>query len=241
MRQHPGHAVAVVLCAGQGTRMGASGNKVFLPLGGRPLLTYALDAFEQAGRIDEILLVSHPAELDRCQAVVEEAGIRKVSAVVPGGESRHQSEQCALETLRARITAGEIDVVLIHDGARPFIAPPEIDALVTAARDGGAAMLASALREDEVLLRIAPDSTVLAGYSSGGLVRAQTPQAFDARALLAAYDAARAVGFEGTDTASSLERMNQPVRIVAGSSRNLKVTTPDDLLRAEALLRLGGD
>src|SRR5215468_262229 len=109
-----GVTVAVILCAGQGTRMRASRNKVLLPLLGKPLIAYTLAAFERASSVDEILLVAHPDEVTYfAREVVPAAGTSKASRVIAGGATRHQSEQRALEALRARITTGEIVQVMI--------------------------------------------------------------------------------------------------------------------------------
>lgn len=229
------HNVAVVLCAGQGTRMGAPHNKVFLQLRGKPVIVYALEAFEAAREVDEIVVVAHPAEVTYCrEEIVRRYELPKVKAIIPGGHSRHQSEECALQWLRPRIEAAQIGIILIHDGARPFLEPARVDDLVCVAQGSCGAMLASSMGEDEVILRTAADGRVREVYGPGELVRAQTPQAFEACALLAAYDAARACGFEGTDTAASFERAGRPVTIRCGQPTNIKLTTPDDLLRAEA-------
>jgi 2-C-methyl-D-erythritol 4-phosphate cytidylyltransferase len=233
-------AVAVVLCAGQGARMGAARNKVFLPLGDRPVIVHTLTVFERAPAIDEVLLVAHSAEVSYCQTVIlARSPFAKVTGVIAGGASRHQSEQRALDALRGRIEAGEIAVVLMHDGARPFVTPQQIAQVIEAARIHGAALLATPLASDELLFALADDGAPQPIASPHELMRAQTPQAFDARTLLAAYERARADGFEGTDTAASVERLGHAVAAVPGSRANLKITTPDDLLRAEALLRAG--
>jgi 2-C-methyl-D-erythritol 4-phosphate cytidylyltransferase len=232
--------VAVVLGAGQGSRMGAERNKMFLPLAGKPVLAHALAAFEQTPEVAEIVLVAHPQEVALCEReIVRAYALGKVRAVIAGGETRHQSETRALAHLRARILAGEVENLLIHDGARPLVTPVEIARVVAAARATGGALLASAVAPEETILEIAPDGAVSARYSSAELARAQTPQGFGATLLLQAYDAAGAAGFEGTDTAASVERLGQAVAIVWGGERNLKITTPDDLARAEALLRAG--
>jgi 2-C-methyl-D-erythritol 4-phosphate cytidylyltransferase len=229
-----GAVVAVVLGAGQGARMGAGRNKVLLTLRGKPILVHALAAFEQTPQVTETLLVGRPDEVAMCQGMVAEYGLAKVAAVIPGGATRHQSEERALDWLRPRIEAGEIAVLFIHVGARPLITPDEIAALIAATTATGGALLAAA--PDETLLQLNDDGTVTRVWPSDELALAQTPQAFDARRLLAAYDAARADGFEGSDTAASFERTGGQVRVVFGRSINLKITTPDDLLRAEALL-----
>lgn len=230
--------VAVILCAGQGTRMGAGQNKVFLPILGKPLLVYTIEAFQRARAVDDILLVAHPNEVDYCrEEIVRRYGLAGVREVIAGGATRHQSEERALDWLRARIEASAVGVVLIHDGARPFVPPEEIDALAQVAAEAGGALLASAVEPDTVIARVDEEGYIAALLAPEELWRAQTPQAFEARTLLAAYDAARAEGFEGTDTASTYERAGHEVRIVPGSADNFKVTTPHDLLRAEQVVR----
>lgn len=236
------HTVAIVLCAGQGSRMGAPQNKVFLPLGSLPLLVHALRVFDQVPIVDEVLLVTHPDEKGYVTSeILAHYPLAKVTRVVAGGATRHQSEQRALEALRERIAVGEVGLVLIHDGARPFVTPTDVERVVAAARATGAAILAAPITEDELLFAVGDDGMLVAPPplepSAEQLVRAQTPQAFDARTLLAAYDRASAEGFEGTDTAAALERLGMPVTAIGTRSLNLKITTPDDLLRAEALLR----
>lgn len=240
-QQKQRRTIAIVLSAGQGSRMGAMQNKVFLPLAGKQLLAYTVEAFSRAHEVEEVVLVAHPREVESCRSeIVERYGFTCVTAVVAGGASRHQSEERALDALRGRIEGGAVDVVLVHDGARPFVEPEDIDALVREARQSGGALLGTRVQEREVLVSRDADGMVSAIQATDGLWRAQTPQAFDAQALLEAYDQARVEGFEGTDTASSYERLGRVVRVVEGRPTNFKVTTPDDLVRAEALLRQRG-
>lgn len=235
-----GAIVAVVLGAGRGTRMGAGQNKVLLTLRGAPILVHALLAFEQTPQVDETLLVAHPDEVEMCRTLVADYGLAGVTAVISGGATRHQSEDRALAWLRRRIEAGEIATLLIHDGARPLITPDEIATLIAATALTGGALLAAAVAPYETLLQIDDEGKVTQTWPSAELALAQTPQAFDARRLLSAYDAAHADGFEGSDTAASFERAGGRVRVVLGSPTNLKITTPDDLVHAEALLASHG-
>ncbi|HZC07336.1 MAG TPA: 2-C-methyl-D-erythritol 4-phosphate cytidylyltransferase [Ktedonobacterales bacterium] len=236
--------LAVVLCAGQGSRMGAAQNKIFLPLAGMPVGARAIRAFQDSPLVDEILVIGHPEELDRVrEELVAPYRFTKVSDIAAGGVSRHQSEERALDAVRSRIMSGEIGLVMIHDGARPLVTGAEIARVVTALRSlprPAGALLATPMAADERIARVGADGALAQVFAAGELARAQTPQGFEARTLLAAYDRARAEGFEGTDTASVVEAAGALVVIAAGDETNLKVTTPDDLLRAEAILRTRG-
>ena len=236
-----GKTLAIVLCAGQGSRMGATQNKIFLPLAGQPVGARAIAAFQRSPLVDEIVVMAHPDELARVRnEIVARHGFSRVSAVWAGGATRHQSEWRALDMLRPRIVSGELALVMIHDGARPVVSEVEIARLVSAIQalpQPGGALLATPLASGERIARIGPNGVVEQVFASGELARAQTPQGGDARTLLAAYDQAQRTGFEGTDTASVIEAFGAPVVVVAGDERNIKVTTPDDLLRAEATLR----
>ena len=240
-----GRTLAVVLCAGQGARMGATQNKIFLLVGGAPVAAHAIGAFQRSPLVDDIIVMARPDELARIrEEIVARYALTKVSGVYSGGASRHQSEERALEVARERIMSGEIDLIMIHDGARPLIAPDAIARLADTVRSlpqPGGALLATPLASDERIARIGADGRVERVFASAELARAQTPQGFDARTLLAAYDLARGDGVEGTDTASVVEASGAPVVLVSGDEANIKVTTPDDLLRAEATLRARGD
>jgi 2-C-methyl-D-erythritol 4-phosphate cytidylyltransferase len=229
--------IAVVLAAGQGTRMGAAGNKVFLPLAGKPVLVHSLAVFERCAGISETLLVAHPDELTDCRALVERYQLGKVRAIIAGGATRHASEFCALNALRARIETGAVAVVLVHDAARPCVRVSDVTRLLRDARRVGGALLATPALPDECLVIAAEDGMVTEWLAPQHLARAQTPQAFAALPLLAAYDAAAGDGFAGTDTAATYARAGHPVVVTPGSATNLKITTPGDLARAERALR----
>ena len=232
------HTVAIVLGAGQGTRMGATQNKVFLPVAGKPLIVYAVATFAAMPEVDEIVLVAHPAEVARFTTIIAtHLQMQKPFTIITGGASRHQSEYCALAALRARITSGAIDIILIHDGARPFVPRAAVAEVIVAAHAVGGALLATPVAADEHIVSVAASGVIAHELPTAALWRAQTPQAFQAPLLLAAYDAAQAQGFTGTDTASSFERAGYAVRVVAGSTTNFKVTTPEDLMLAEHVLR----
>ncbi|MEP9382578.1 IspD/TarI family cytidylyltransferase [Nocardioides cheoyonin] len=230
-------AALVLLAAGSGTRVGAATNKVLLPLGASTALGRSVTTALAVADVARIVLVVRDGDQDAVtDAVVPLLGDREV-AVTLGGETRHASEQAALEVLRADIASGAVDVVAIHDTARPLASPDLYAETIAQAREHGGAIpvvpLTHLLTRD---LRPAAPGEQLVGV--------QTPQAFRAADLLAAYDRAATDGFDGTDTAVCLERYAggpDGVRIaaVASSPLNLKVTFAEDLAAAAALLGEG--
>jgi 2-C-methyl-D-erythritol 4-phosphate cytidylyltransferase len=232
------HAVAIVLCAGQGTRLGRQINKILLPIEGEPLFLYAVKTFERCAAVDEILLVAAADEQGKLRELTYQAYCHKVRNVICGGMTRHASEQCALNFLRPRIHAGEIDIILIHDGARPLLQMKRVEKLIKKAREIGGAILAVPLQEEEHIIQVDEMQRLQKNFDGNGIAwKAQTPQAFYAPLLLQAYDLAEQAQFQGTDTASVLERIGCPIAIVEDSSTNLKVTTAYDLFHAERLIR----
>ncbi|HET9658480.1 MAG TPA: IspD/TarI family cytidylyltransferase [Kineosporiaceae bacterium] len=234
-RPPAGRAAVVVLAGGSGTRVGASLNKVYLPLAGRRLISWSFTWADEVAEVGHLMLVVRPEDAELAeQTLRREAPSGRQVELVIGGDTRHGSEQAALDHLRDRVDAGEVDVIAIHDGARPLAGPALFRSVVTtAASVGGAVPALPALG----VLPAEDAPTAKAYGSAAGLVRVQTPQAFRAPDLLRAYDQARADGYQGTDTACSIERYGGPaVRVVAGSRHNLKVTYPHDLVLAERLL-----
>lgn len=224
-------AAVVILAAGSGQRVGAGSNKVLLPLGDRPVLAWSvLDALALAD-VRRVLLVVRPGERDlvadalgphlpAASGTAPAAGGAEVG-LVEGGPTRHASEWNALRALRPDIEAGAVDVVAIHDGARPLAGTALFEATITAARERGGAI--PCVRLPALLDRT---GRVLPPELDG----VQTPQAFRAPELLAAYERAEVEGFDGTDTAACWTRSTDlPVAAVPSSPRNLKITFPEDL------------
>ncbi len=225
---------AVVVAAGRGARFGDPLNKVLHPLGGRPLLEHGLEALAASPAIDRIVLVASASDLSRLESLASRLGAGKVSRVVPGGARRIDS---VLAGVRACDAAARC--VAVHDAARPLVRPETVTAAVEAAeRTGGAVVAVPALdtvKRSEDGLRVG--STI----PRGEVFLAQTPQVFRREPFLRALEEAVASGIDLTDDASVAERAGIPVEIVAGDVENLKVTRPEDLARAEAILaRRGG-
>ncbi|HVA87505.1 MAG TPA: 2-C-methyl-D-erythritol 4-phosphate cytidylyltransferase, partial [Candidatus Saccharimonadales bacterium] len=222
---------AIVLAAGNGRRMRASTSKVFLLVGSRSILARTLELFERMPIVETVVLVATEADHAACVALVGAAGFQKVRRLVTGGASRHASEYHGLLALEDEIASGEIDTVLIHDAVRPFVTAERVEAVVAEARRTGAAILA--IQAGECLVMTSADGTV---HDAGdNLWVAQTPQAFRGDLVLDAHRRAAEDGFVGTDTSAVVERLGHAVSVVSGEPENIKITTSDDLLRAELI------
>jgi 2-C-methyl-D-erythritol 4-phosphate cytidylyltransferase len=228
------YAVGVVLAAGLGTRVGADGNKAYLPLAGRSMVTWSLDAVTHAPGIMRTVLVFRRGERALAEDTVNRELPYATVEFVKGGDSRHASESNVLAHLAADIESGSIDVVLIHDAARPMAGPDMFDTALSVAREFGGAVPALTVPD---VVTMQADGGLESLSERGTLVRVQTPQAFRAAPLLQAYRAADREGFEGTDTASCIEKYTDiDVRTYRGEERNLKVTYAHDIAVAERLL-----
>jgi 2-C-methyl-D-erythritol 4-phosphate cytidylyltransferase len=223
---------AVVLAGGSGTRVGADRNKVYLPVAGRSVISWSLQTMTSLPSVARAILVIRPADRDLVTRLLATELPNCAVELVDGGAQRQDSELQALRHLAPAIADGSIDLVAIHDGARPLATAALTDAvLAAAARYGGAV---PGVPVDD-LVSVGPDNT--AQPLSGRHVRVQTPQAFAAAPLLAAYQAAARDGYNATDTAGCMQHYSTiAVRCVPGEVDNLKVTTPDDLILAESLL-----
>nr|CRL73246.1 4-diphosphocytidyl-2-methyl-D-erythritol synthase [Mycolicibacterium komanii] len=222
--------MAVVLAAGLGTRVGADGNKAYLLVAGRPMVAWSLETLTRVPGVGRIVLVYRRGEQDLARAIVEDELPSARVELVEGGDSRHGSELNVLRHLEPDIEAGRIDVVLIHDAARPVAGADMFARALAVARDSGGAVPALPLR-DAV-------TTELHRPADGSpLVRVQTPQAFRAAPLLAAYRSSERHGFEGTDTSSCVEAFTDvAVQTFPGELHNIKVTYARDIATAEHLL-----
>ena len=226
----PAAPVALLVpAAGLGTRMG--GRKTFLHLGGRPLLFHTLDRFAPfRRRLCQTIIILHPDDMDAaCDAWgATLLGAYGVTDIVPGGARRQDSVRAGLACVGV-----EAELVAIHDAVRPFVATRAIAAAFEAAEAVGAAIVAAPMKP--TVKRVA-DGRIVDTIDRGDLWGAQTPQVFRRRLILKAFDAAERDGVDATDDAQLVERLGQPVAIVPGSDLNLKVTTPEDLKLAEAIL-----
>ena len=218
---------SIVLAAGSGTRFGHSMNKVWLQLNGKHIISRSLENSRANFSNVRSILVINPDDEEFARDALTKDGALANTEIVHGGATRHESEYKALQYLKADIEAGHIDLVLIHDGARPLATPELFVAIAAGAQTHGGAIPTIALDPRE--MDTARDETV---------ARVQTPQGFRATQLLQAYEKAAVAGFVGTDTAASMEKFFPEVKTVAipGDVFNIKITYPQDLAIAELLV-----
>ena len=201
-------------------------DKLFIPVLGKPLMLYCLEAFEGSLHVDRIVIATAPGSIGRVRHLVSEHGISKVVSVVPGGTRRQDSVSNALDAL-----AG-LRLVMVHDGARPFVDDAMIGRAVDAVSESGAATAAVPVK-DTIKVATA-DMTVASTPPRETLWAAQTPQSFYGELLREAHDT---ISDDVTDDAGMVEMLGRPVKLFMGSHDNIKVTTPEDVPVAEAIAR----
>lgn len=225
-----GGVAAIILAGGSGSRVQKEINKVYLPISNRDMLEFSIETMDRSPFVERIVLVVRDEDRPSAELLIAEAMPSKLTDVVTGGATRHESEAAGLEQLRAAIDEGTIDLVAIHDGARPFMTLDLLEAVITSAQAVGGAI--PGLEVEEPLFRRAGSEVELLEQKS--LRRVQTPQAFHAKPLLLAYRRAREAGFQGVDTAETVERFSDlSIAVVPGDPHNIKVTFVEDFFEAE--------
>jgi 2-C-methyl-D-erythritol 4-phosphate cytidylyltransferase len=224
--------IALIPAAGMGKRMAAGINKQYLLLAGMPIVARTIAVFEKSPLVNEIYVIIPEAEIPFCRTqVIAAHGFSKVKAIVQGGAERQHS---VLNGLRAVIDPDDNDLVLIHDGVRPFVTPEMIEKSIDLARAHEGALVAVPVKDT---IKVVVDGIINETPQRETLWQAQTPQTFRYGIIRDAHEKAEAEGFLGTDDASLVERSGGQVHIVMGDYRNIKITTPEDLVLAEAFLK----
>jgi 2-C-methyl-D-erythritol 4-phosphate cytidylyltransferase len=211
--------------------MGGTMPKQFLHIGGRAILAYTLEVFEACVAIDEIWVVVAAEQRAWCQeSIVERYGLRKVRGVIAGGATRQESVWRGLQQV-----AEAVELVVVHDGVRPFVTELLVQQTLDQAYRHGAAIAAVPLKD--TLKRVSAAGQVESTLPREHLWRVQTPQAFQHALLRAAFQHAWGQGLQATDEAGLIEALGYPVQVVPSYEHNVKITTPDDLVFCETFLR----
>lgn len=221
---------AIILAAGQGSRMNAEINKQYIDLGGRPILSYTLQAFDENTAIDEIIIVIHKNEVELLNnKVLNLYECRKNIKIVYGGNQRQESVRNSLMEV-----GDSTAIVLIHDGARPFVTQRMIFDCLEGAEFFGAVSVGVPIKETIKIIN--EDKFVSYTPKRENVWITQTPQAFKTEIIRKAHEFALRENLLGTDDAMLVEEMGASVKMLEGDYRNIKITTPEDLIIAKAIL-----
>jgi 2-C-methyl-D-erythritol 4-phosphate cytidylyltransferase len=222
---------ALIPAAGMGRRMGKAVAKQFLPLGDKPMLAHTLLLFQRASEIDEIIPILSKEDMESClRDIIEQYHITKVKTLVVGGKERQDSVMNGLAKL-----GKDASVVLVHDGVRPFATPDMIRESVDCAKKGECVAVGVPLKD--TIKQVDDKQIVRHTLERNRLWAIQTPQAFPIKVLKHAYEEAYKHNVCGTDDAMLVERAGGKVRVIMGSYENIKITTPEDLIFAEEILK----
>jgi 2-C-methyl-D-erythritol 4-phosphate cytidylyltransferase len=221
--------VAIIVAAGRGVRAGTGRAKQFRELAGVPVLAHTLRRFEACARIAETILVVPASEVAGCSTFGVEHDLKKLARVVAGGATRTESVWRGLQAL----DASTAEVVAVHDGVRPFVAPAEIDATVEAAREHGAAVLVAPVIDT---IKEVEGGRIVRTLERQSLRRALTPQCFRYDLLRRAYELALEESSDATDDSALVERLGATVVAVEGDPRNIKLTRAEDFALAENII-----
>ncbi len=227
-------ATVLIPAAGTGRRMGGSISKQYLELADKPILAHTLTLFENHPRVNNIYLIVPPDDISYCQQqIVDRYGLSKVCRIVAGGCQRQDSVRNGLDALAEDGLCQPQRPILIHDGARPLFDCKSLSSLIDIVCQTGACTIGVPVKDT---IKNVENNKITGSPDRDRLWQAQTPQGFQYHLIREAFDRATEDGFVATDDASLLERLGHPVQILEGDYRNIKVTTPEDVLVAVALL-----
>jgi 2-C-methyl-D-erythritol 4-phosphate cytidylyltransferase len=225
------NVTALIPAAGMGKRMGKAVAKQFLPLGDKPMLAHTLLVFQRASEIDEIIPILSQEDMETSlREVIERYHITKVKTLVVGGKERQDSVANGLKKIEK-----DTSIVLVHDGVRPFVTPEMIRDVVDHAKKGVCVTVGVPIKD--TIKEVDDAGFVRSTLERSRLWAIQTPQAFPVKILKRAYEESYARRVYGTDDAMLVERAGGKVHVIMGSYENIKITTPEDLLVAEEILK----
>lgn len=227
---NPSKVAAIIPAAGSGTRMGHAVPKQFLALAGIPVLIHTLRVFAQSDSVGLIVVVVPPERCAWAEDMIRQYRLAKVYKVIKGGRLRRDSVLAGLESLPP-----EVDIVLVHDGVRPFVPVSLVESCIQEAGKSGAAI--AAVPTKDTLKAVSHEMVIESTINRDGIWQAQTPQVFKKALLAEAYSRAAAMDdFNVTDEAALLELLGHPVKVITGSESNIKITHQEDLILARAIL-----
>ena len=222
---------AIIVAAGKGNRMRGSVRKQYIALDGIPILGRTLNIFDSCSKVNQIMVVVPDEDLDFCRnEILTPAKLQKDVHLIAGGLERQDSVYNAL-----KIIEPDEGIVIIHDGVRPFVKQEHLAACITGAAKLGACILG--IPAFDTVKKVNPENEIIQTHKRDTLWLAQTPQVFEVKLIKKAHEKAKQEGFRGTDDASLVERLGEAVKIIPGSRSNIKITNPEDLNLARAIIK----
>lgn len=220
---------SIILSGGKGSRMKMKKSKQLLKLLKKPIICYSIEAFNRNKNIDEIILIIRPEEEEEIKEILTEYNLWKKLKLVYGGKERYNSVENGLKSLNKNS-----DIVLIHDGARPFITDEIINKNIKKSKETGSCL--TAVKVKDTIKKLNHNGEIKETLNRDLLISAQTPQTFKTKEILKAYKNFK--NLEGiTDDSMIMEKIGQTVNIVEGSYENIKITTKEDLMLGEIILK----
>lgn len=222
---------AIIVAGGRGKRMGQGINKQFIKIGDIEILARTIEVFQNTDEINEIIVVCAESEIEYCKKnIIGKYGLSKVVKIVPGGTERQDSVWNGLNSCKQ-----DTDIVVIHDGARPFVTSDIIEESIKCAGECGACTTAVPVKD--TIKRVGEDNYSIDTPNRKGLYAVQTPQTFKYELIMEAHKKSKSKGILATDDTTLVENMGVKVKIIDGSNTNIKITTAEDLIFADAILR----
>jgi 2-C-methyl-D-erythritol 4-phosphate cytidylyltransferase len=222
---------AIIVAAGKGNRMSGSVRKQYIALDGIPILGRTLNIFDSCAKVNQIIVVVPDKDLDFCRKeILAPAKLQKDVTLIAGGSQRQDSVYNAL-----KIIEPDQGIVIVHDGVRPFVRQAQLVACIKGAAELGACILG--IPAFDTVKKVNPKNEIIQTHQRDMLWLAQTPQVFELNLIKKAHEKAKQEGFIGTDDASLVERLGAVVKIIPGSRSNIKITNPEDLNLARAIIK----
>jgi 2-C-methyl-D-erythritol 4-phosphate cytidylyltransferase len=222
---------AIIVAAGKGNRMSGSVRKQYIALDGIPILEHTLNIFDSCAKVNQIIVVVPDEDLDFCRKkILRPAKLQKDVSLIAGGSVRQDSVYNALKIIKP-----DEGIVIVHDGVRPFLRQKHLVACIKGAAELGACILG--IPAFDTVKKVNPKGVIIQTHKRDTLWLAQTPQVFEVKLIKKAHEKARQEGFIGTDDASLVERLGAAVKIIPGSRSNIKITNPEDLNLARAIIK----
>jgi len=222
---------AIIVAAGKGKRMEREYNKQYIHLEGKPIVAHTLLQFENHEKIDEIIIVVGQGEVEFCrESIVEQYNLSKVAKIVEGGAERYHSVHNGIKAV-----SQQCEVILIHDGARPFVTGEIINESIASANTYGCSIVGMPVKDTIKIIN--EEGFVKDTPKRENLWLVQTPQTFKKEIILRAHEKREAENLSVTDDAMLVEALGGKVKMIKGSYENIKITTPEDLEIGQAILK----